>query len=186
MRQADISRLLPEVFQRTIKPETPLAAILSVMEGLHEPAEQVIETLADNFSVYRASDPFVILLAHYLDLDRYLAQVDMDGYEADDLLPSIASGMGRLRQLIGCAPELSRWRGTGWGLRSFLETATGLSGFEIREKVLDDEGDPLPFHIQVVAPASALVYQDLVRQIVEQEKPAYVTHDIIFNQDGKS
>ena len=40
-----------------------------------------------------------------------------------------------LRELIAAAAQLSQWRGTAQGLQRFLETATGIEGFE-----LDEEG----------------------------------------------
>ena len=40
----------------------------------------------------------------------------------------------------------------------------------------------MPFHIRVYAPASARQYANVVRGIVEREKPAHVTYDIKFDK----
>ena len=55
-----------------------------------------------------------------------------------------------------------------------LERATGVQGYRIEETVTDEEGEPLPFTISVIAPPQAERYLDLVRRIVEHEKPAHV------------
>jgi hypothetical protein len=63
----------------------------------------------------------------------------------------------------------------------FLETATGLSGYRIEEEVMDEQGQARPFHICVRAPAGAERYRALIQQIVEAEKPAYVTYELRFD-----
>jgi hypothetical protein len=60
----------------------------------------------------------------------------------------------------------------------FLETATGVLGFEIEENSPDADGQQRAFHITVRVPAKAKPYLPLIRQIVEAEKPAYVTYDL--------
>ena len=64
------------------------------------------------------------------------------------------------------------------GLVRFLETATGVEGFVVDEEV-DAAGRPRPFHCVVRAPAAARRLRDLVQQIVEAEKPAFVTYELI-------
>lgn len=181
MNQASIERLLPEVFRRTLMPESPLAAIIAAMESLLSPAEQALASLPDQLSPDRARDDFVILLAYFVDLDRYLPKaLDVDPEHAPIVAP-LASGIGRLRELVRAAPALARWRGTARGLRVFLETATGLLGFIVEDAgPTDSEHAVEPFHIRIRAPADARVYHDLVKRIVEQEKPAYVTYEILY------
>jgi hypothetical protein len=85
-----------------------------------------------------------------------------------------------LRELIAAAAFLSQWRGTAKGLLRFLETATGVEGFEIEEHARDANGQPQPFHILVRAPAEAERYRGLVERIIEAEKPAYVTYELTY------
>jgi hypothetical protein len=85
------------------------------------------------------------------------------------------SGNGRLRELVAAAAELSKWRGTRRGLMTYLEVATGLRGFDIQERP-----DGRPFHLRVVVPAGGDVHRALIERIVEQEKPIYTTHEVVF------
>ena len=39
---------------------------------------------------------------------------------------------------------------------------------------------PRPFHVRVHAPETAKRYADLVARIVEGERPAYVTYEIVY------
>jgi hypothetical protein len=55
-----------------------------------------------------------------------------------------------------------------------------VAGFAIEEDVSDEQGRPQPFHIWVRAPAAAEPFELLVRRIIEMEKPAYVTYDLLF------
>jgi len=178
MKQSEIETLLPEVFQRTIRPESPLSAILEVMEILHAPSEEILDHLDEYFDPYRTPDRFVPYLARWVDLERFLGDFPEELSAASP--PSFPSGLGRLRELIMTAAFLSKWRGTTKGLLHFLETATGAKGFEIHERVPDIEGRRRPFHILVRAPKSTKPYRELIEQIVETENPAYVTYDLEF------
>lgn len=157
MRQAEIERLLPGVYRQAVKESLPLAAILQVMEGFHQPLEDALEGLDGAFDPYRAPDRMVPYLARWVDLDR-LGAVEI----------------GRLRELIAAAAHLSRWRGTARGMKWMLETATGVKGFVVEDRL------GKPFHVRVSAPAGAEAHRGLIERIVEQEKPAYVTSEILF------
>src|SRR4051812_48236633 len=124
MRRAEIEPLLPGIFRRTLRPGSPLDALLAVMEGLQAPAEGVLAALDAAFDPRRAEDPMVPFLARWVDLERLLA--DGSGREPRGSLPA---GLGRLRELVAAASRLSQWRGTARGLILFLETATGVPGF---------------------------------------------------------
>ncbi|MEO8394645.1 MAG: phage tail protein, partial [Chloroflexota bacterium] len=93
-------------------------------------------------------------------------------------LPRFPTGVGHLRELVSAAVFLSRWRGTAKALITFLETATGITGFTIDERVLDDEGQAIPFHIRVNAPQASAAYRVLIENIINKEKPAYVTYEL--------
>ena len=180
MKRADIEQLLPEIFRRTLPPvrtgANPLAAFLDVIEGLQAPDEAILTSLDTYFDPYRAPDLFVAYLAGWVDLDGLWIENPQE-FTAKTL-PRFPSGVGRLRDLIASAVYLSRWRGTAKGLLTFLETATGITGFAIDEQVLDEDGQPIPFHIRVRAPKEAAVYRALIDQIIAKEKPAYVTYEL--------
>ncbi len=81
MKQAEIIPLLPGVFQRAIRPGSPMTALLAVMESLHAPSEDVLTRLDAYFDPYRAPDAFVVFLAGWVDLDRLFTS---EAYEALD------------------------------------------------------------------------------------------------------
>ena len=180
MKQSEINQLLPWVFQRTVRPGTPIFAILQLMEELQAPSEQVLENLEVFFDPYNTPSRFVPLLASWVDLDRLLVGSPEEFAASSPTL--FTSGLGRLRELIVAAAFFSKWRGSAKGLLGFLETATGGQGFEIDENVPGPGGQPRPFHILVRAPAETKSYQTLIERIIEMEKPAYVTHQLEFTE----
>jgi phage tail-like protein len=155
MRSSEIQRLLPGVFQRTLgEGGTPLSAALEVMSALHAPSEAILQDLDAAFDPRRAPGRFVPLLARWMDLEV-----------------ALGAEPGRLRELIAAAFDLAQWRGTAHGLVRFLEIATGVTGFQVDERVR-------PFHVRVTVPAAAAGLRSLVEQIVEREKPASVTYEL--------
>lgn len=179
MKRAKIAQLLPGIFQRTLRPGTPLAALLALMEDLHEPDEFVLEHLDEYFDPYRAPNAFVAFLAGWVDLERLLVQSPEE--RARTQTPPLPSGTGRLRELVAAAAYLSQWRGTARGLLRFLETASGIHGFQIDENVRDDAGRTRAYHIRIRAPAATQAYAVMLRRIIEIEKPAYVTYELVFD-----
>ena len=65
-----------------------------------------------------------------------------------------------------------------------LERATGVQGYRVEEIVTDQSGEQLPFRVRVVAPREAERYLDLVRRIVEHEKPAHVIATVVVEDAG--
>jgi phage tail-like protein len=174
MKSADIDRLLPGVFQQTLEDEHgPLRALLNVMADLHEPVEQLLDSVDSVFDPYRTPDAFVAYLAGWLDLTYLLVQGPQGSH--DYALPS---GIANLRELVNAGSDLIRWRGTSRGLLQFLETATGSTGFRIEDQVLDEEGMVRPFHIRIYIPAEAEQYRPLIDTIVRADRPAHVTYEL--------
>jgi hypothetical protein len=89
-------------------------------------------------------------------------------------------GVGALRSLVALGAELSRWRGTTRGLTAFLETATGVRGFEVEDTVSGPDGKVRPFHLRVSAPKALEPYRELLETILRREKPAYATAALLF------
>ena len=182
MKRSEIESLLPSVVQRAIRPLSPLSAILDVMEALLRPSEQALTRLAAAFDPRRTPDDFVPFLARWVDMDRLFAE----GHDAESIVWSrstISTGLGRLRELVASAAYISRWRGTTKGLLRFLHTATGYKDFEIKENV-DGDGQPKLFHLVVIAPASMQPHKVLIERIIESEKPAYVTYDLVIKSEA--
>lgn len=177
MKKAQIKRLLPAVFQTAVRPGNPLFAILDVMEAMHAPVESALDHLDVTFDPHRAPDAFVPYLASWVDLEVLL---DVPRAQGLTSAPSLSTGLGRLRELTAAAMTLSQWRGTRKGLCLFLETATGATGFEVEEQVLDSGGRARPFHLRITAPQELAEHRILIERIVELEKPAYVTYELRF------
>jgi phage tail-like protein len=157
MRDEAIARLLPEVYQRAVAPGGVLAALLAVMESMHEPDETLLDNVDDLFTAYRAPDRLVSYLAGWLALDGELP------------VPT-----GRLRDLVAEGAMLARWRGTPTGLCRFLALATGVEGFTVEEPF------DRPFHIVVRVPPAAAGLLPLVRRVVAREKPAATTAEVVL------
>jgi hypothetical protein len=189
MESARIRRLLPEAYRAAatshdgVAASPALAAILSAMEAMHAPDEDILARADEFVDPMRAPNRFAIMLSSWLDLDRYL---DWTSGRKGKGRAHYAAGLGHLRNLTALAAHLMRWRGTRHGLERFLGVATGLSGFKVVENPPDEKGRPRPFHIHVEAPDTARRIADLVRRIVEEERPAYVTYDIAFAEPQKS
>ena len=180
MKQSEISQLLPAILQRTLREGNPLTALLGVMEALHVPSEAVLDRLDAMFNPRRTTDAFVPFLAYWVDLDRLFEEEPSGKWQVGFSRHPMTSGLGRLRELVATAAYLSQWRGTKKGLLLFLQTATGLENFEIEEQVADSDGHPRPFHIKVSAPAESAPHEHLIERIIQLEKPAYVTYELVF------
>lgn len=179
MRRQAIEALLPALFRRAVATEGGVAsALLDVMESLHTRPVAILDDLDAFFDPRRTPDAFVPYLGQWVDLDRFYDTSFRSGDETRRV--PISSGLGQLRELIHSAAYLSRWRGTRAGLVAFLETATGITGFEVSDEVPGEGGRILPFHIRVGVPEAARPHTVLVQRVIESEKPAYVTYDMQF------
>lgn len=169
MRADRVALLLPEVIRRGAGPGTPLSALLDVMESMHEPAEAALIGLPAMLDPQATRDDVVPFLATWVGLDDVIP----DGAEFE-------AGSGRLRQLVATSAARARRRGTLDGLRETLVIATGRDDLTVDDTVTGPDGGMLPFHVDVVVPADAVGLLDLVRRLVEREKPAFVTASVIL------
>ena len=179
MERRRILRYLPENYQLAAANEYGvLSACLAVMEGMHAPDDRILRSLDQYFDPYRAIEPFILLQASWLGLDRYFewSGINIGAGEA-----SFPTGTDRLRLLITEFPSLVKDRGTRASLTRFLEVATGIDGF-----VIDDGGSSgKSFHFVVHAPETARPLRRFVEKIVAEERPAHATFEIEF-ADGTS
>jgi phage tail-like protein len=180
-----IARLLPGVFQTAldltadgvVAGDTRLAATLGAMETLHAPVERVLRDLHRYLDPRLAPPTFVPYLAGWVDVDWLL----VDAASGPGASPApLSSGLGHLRELVAAAAEIARWRGTARGLLRFLDTATGVPGFEVEENVAGEARVARPFHLRVLAPVDAQPYRPLIERVIVAEKPAYATYELVF------
>jgi phage tail-like protein len=161
MRKEAIARLLPGVYQRALRSSDVLGGLLDAMEAMHAPTEATLAAVGDLFSPYRSPDRMVAFLLRWVAFDHVLPT----GRQ-----PSIP--MGRLRDLLSIAPAIARLRGTAAGLRAVITTVTGVP-------VWVTEPPDRPFHVVVQVPSSATEQLPLIRRLVEAEKPAAVTAEVV-------
>lgn len=183
MNRRQIASLLPEVVRRTDQEGSPTRALLETAVLLLAPVRAELDRVHENFSARGARDPFVSMLARWVDVERLLHDADGTLLARERPLPTLPSGHGRLREVVAAAADLVRWRGTRLGLLRLLERATGVSGYVIDENPAEDGSGPRPFFFRVTAPAAARDHAALVRRILELEKPAYVQCELRF-EDG--
>lgn len=116
--------------------------------------------------------------------------------------------LNQQRRLIRRAIELYRWRGTRKGLRLYLHLYTGLplddhlpseddkhisitepfgQSFILAEGKLGTAvlagGRPFHFVVRLRVEPSIRIHEELVRQIIEQEKPAYCTYELLIEEN---
>ncbi|HET7723989.1 MAG TPA: phage tail protein [Propionibacteriaceae bacterium] len=159
MRAADIELLLPEVLRRTVVPDSPMSALVGVMEAMHAPAEDALRGFPTVLDPLATPDRFVTMLAGWVDLARL------------DATPAGRIDAARMRLLVSLSAELSDWRGTPGGLMWLLTLATGVQGLH-----LDTTG---PFAVRIVVPQESAAQADLVREIAAQEKPAHLVVEVV-------
>jgi phage tail-like protein len=167
MRRQAIERLLPTAYQRAAVEGSVLGALLDVMETLHAPDERLLADVDALFAPYTAPERFLPFLTGWVTLD-YLVGVPRPGGDVRLPLPA-----GRVRDLIANGAALAKLRGTPIGLRWFLQIATGATGFAI------DEPADRPFHFVVRVPPDARAYLGVINRIVEMEKPAASTFEVV-------
>lgn len=180
MQRSEIEQLLPEVLRGTATPGSPLDALLEAMLAMLAPSEALLSRIDEVFDPYRTPEAFLPVLATWVGMGHLLQPES-----ASPGFRSVASGEARLRDLIAAAGYLEQWRGTAHGLVRFLETATGEGGFIVEEPEATGE-DGQSFHIRVLVPPDASRYGKLVERIVETEKPAFVTFDIVCMSPSES
>lgn len=177
MRRELIAGFLPEIYQVALRPGTPLAALLAVMEGLHMPTEARLDGLDAVLDPLRGEERFVFMLADWLGLAAYL---DWTGGRPGAGVASFATGTERLRLLVAEAARLWRDRGLRQTLERFLTVATGIDGIQVEDGVAGADGRIRSFHLQVLLPAEARRYATLVARIVAAERPAHATYSICY------
>lgn len=185
MKLNEIKALLPAVFQRTLPvtneppaTTTPLGVLLELMEQLPARSEEALTRLDATFDPRRTDDAFVPYLASWVDLDRLFEPMN-PLVRTGRPRPPFSTGLGRLRELTASAAWLAKWRGTVPGLRRFLQVATGDSEIEILDHV-DRDGKPRLFHFTVRVPARLKPHHALIERIIDSEKPAYTTYELVL------
>jgi phage tail-like protein len=161
-----------------------MGRFLKIFEETLEPVVQQHDLLWGYLDPLTAPPTMLPFLAHWV------------GWQISPALT-----LDRQRWLIKQAFQLYRWRGTKRGLRFYLHLFTGLPadaqhiqirevagrGFVMNEAHLGTDsmvggGLPYHFHIHLVNDLGVPLPVDLIRQIVEQEKPAFCTYELTIEE----
>ena len=151
---------------------------LSIFEQAFDPAVQTLETLWAYLDPITAPEALLPFLAHWV------------AWEMDS-----SWDIERQRLLIRNCLTLYRWHGTRYGLRFYLHLYTGLPLEQIKIREIFEQGFVLgttcigensmlgggrPYHFIVELYPERLnqVEQQLVREIIERQKPAFCTYEL--------
>lgn len=181
MDRSEIRTLLPSVFQQTLANEdiedsdkTVLSLLIDIMQFLHADVDKQLTTVEDYFNPCRTpQEEFVDYLGHWTDLDRlWNTKSSSDCFVNRELIAGDC-----LQELITSAAYLSQWRGTKKGLCQFLNIATGSNNISIQENI-NKKGEQQSFHFLVQIPDNQKQQLKLIKTIIEQEKPVYISYEI--------
>jgi hypothetical protein len=148
------------------------------MAAFITPPEEAISRLDRWFDPRRAPDEFVTLLATWVGLAPYVEEADHD---SRGTRRGIAIDAGHLREMVTRGALFARHRGTRGTMIAMLEIATGIAGFRVVDTVLDESGRVQPYAFRIEAPAAARAMSAVVARIVEREKPAFATAEIVYD-----
>jgi phage tail-like protein len=192
--------MAPETFNLFVRPDSVyldflpelyrevdfIGRVLSLFEQAFEPTVQTLDLLWAYLDPLTAPEGLLSFLASWV------------GWKLDPRL-----SIERQRHLIGQAIQLYSWRGTRRGLRLYLNLYTNLpldedrpekekrisiqevftQGFVLGETQLGEDaivggGKPYHFIVRLRPGPGDRLDEALVRQIIEQEKPAFCTYEL--------
>jgi phage tail-like protein len=192
-----------QLFNLLIRPETSYLNFLpsifgerdiarrfvSIFEQAFDPVVQTTDVLWAYFDPLTAPEAFLPFLAKWV------------GWEIDERWT-----IQQQRQLIRNAVTLYRWHGTKHGLRLYLHYYTGLpldedlpesqkhisieenfnDGLILGEVNLDENpmlggGKPYHFTVRLRTDASNRLDEELVQEIIERQKPAFSTYELLIS-----
>ena len=153
-------QLLPLAFreaERRVPAGSPLAALLSVIEGLLQPIDDVISDLHRHVDPRTSPEPLLPLLATWLS-DTWVASVDASCE----------------REQLASFARFSARRGTRQALCQALRLVAGCRDIDI------EESTSVPFHFSVTLPEALRSELGRLERTLELYKPAHTTAELCF------
>lgn len=173
---------LPEIYRQI----DFMGRFLNIFEQTFEPDVNILDTLWGYFNPMLTSESFLPFLSHWV------------GWK---LTPALS--LAQQRSLVRRAIELYKLRGTLHGLRLYLHLYTGLpldemlpesekhisiqecfgerftiGRTQIGHQALIGGGQHYHFKVRLISFANQYIDENLIRQIIEQEKPAFCTYEL--------
>ena len=165
--------------------------ILKIFETAFEPDFNIASTLWAYFNPRTTPEAMLSFIAYWV------------GWELTPVL-----SLKRQRAMIANALEIYRWRGTRRGLRFYLHLFTGLPldedlseeekhisiqelggrGFIVGEAQMGQDtimggGQPFHFILRLRYDRDRPLDENLIRKIVDQEKPAFCTYELYLEEE---
>ncbi|MGI9148116.1 MAG: FHA domain-containing protein [Chloroflexota bacterium] len=128
-----------------------LGRYLLIFESIWEPSEQRQDHMSMYFDPATCPAGFLTWLAGWFDM-----AVGAHWPER------------RMRDLLGQAMDLYRWRGTRYGMMQMIELWTGFT-----PEIQESPADPFVFHVRLKVPKGAQVDARLVEDLLRAHKPAH-------------
>ena len=158
-----------------------LARFLLIFESILEPIERTIDNLRYYFDPRVAPEEFLAWLASWV------------GVELDEHWT-----LSQQRELIAQAALLHRWRGTRRGLREHVRLYVGrpplivenFDGFRLGQDAMLGvttrlgEQQPHTIAVTVLAEDPQCIDEQVVRRIIESQKPAHVAYTLRIHPIG--
>jgi phage tail-like protein len=169
------SRLL-DYLPASYRDDPLMGRFLLIFESILNPIENMVDNTALYFDPRLTPESLLPWLASWVDL------------VLDSSWP-----LEQRRELVQNAVELYRWRGTRRGLSDYLRIYTGappeileyIPGMILDDKtqlgmntVLGSSGTGHHFTVIVESAAGRIIDPDVVRQIIESQKPAYTVYTL--------
>jgi phage tail-like protein len=153
-------QLLPLAFreaERRAPAGSPLSALLSVIEGLLQPIDDVVSDLHRHVDPRTSPEPLLPLLSTWLS-DSWVASVDASCE----------------REQLASFARFSAQRGTRQALCRALRLVAGCRDIEVEESPL------VPFHFSVTLPDTLRPELGRLERTLELYKPAHTTAELCF------
>jgi phage tail-like protein len=129
-----------------------LGRYLLIPETIWEPLEQRQNFIAAYFDPRTCPESFIAWIGAWMDLS-------IDPYWPE----------ARRRHLLAAAFEITRWRGTRYGLELLIEACTGLEPI-----ITTDPAEPLVFCVAIKLPRERAAERALIENLICTHKPVHV------------
>lgn len=159
---------LPGVFHRN----EFLGRFLLIFENILRPMDRQIANLPAYFDPDTTTEELLDWLGEWVEI------------VFDDRVP-----VERRRVVVNNAVRIYRKRGTSAGLAEFIEAVTGVMPEVEQPTLAEVSGNPalaFTFTVRMTVTEDSPVEEDLVRRLIEAQKPAFAAGELVFEREGRA